>query len=73
MLSWLDTVDDGSNYILERSLNGVSGWTQVSRLRAGNTAYADEGLQSGTQYFYRVYTIGTGNTRTSNVVSVTTQ
>ena len=73
MLSWLDTVDDGSNYILERSLNGVSGWTQVSRLRAGNTAYADAGLQSGTQYFYRVYTIGTGNTRTSNVVSMTTQ
>jgi len=55
-LSWTASTDAGAGiarYVVERSPNGSSGWTQVY---SGATAsFNDTGLSSSTQYFYRVH------------------
>ncbi len=53
-LSWNDNADDESAYSLERSPDGMSGWTQIASLPANSTAYADGDLACDQQYFYRL-------------------
>lgn len=69
-LSWTGgTGQDG--YIVERSLDGVTGWTPVGS--SATTAHADKGLLSGTTYYYRVYGYnGSGVSGYSNVANATT-
>ena len=77
-LSWDAPADEGGSpitgYQIERSPDGVSGWTTiVSDTNNTNTTYQNTGLDSNTEYFYRVSAInsaGTGNP--SNVASATT-
>ena len=42
------------NYLIERSLNGSSGWTQIASIAANTTSYQDSGLSVATTYYYRV-------------------
>jgi hypothetical protein len=53
-LSWTDTSPDEAGFRIERSLDGLSGWTQIGSVGANVTAYADIGLAAGTAYYYRV-------------------
>ncbi len=71
-LSWTAGAGDGG-YLLQRSLNGGSTWTQIASLSSGTTSYQDTGLSSATTYTYRVIATGGGlDSSPSNVVSATT-
>jgi hypothetical protein len=59
-LSWTDNSDTESAFLIERSPDGINGWTQIDVVPADQTTYSDSGLESGTTYYYRVraYRIG---------------
>jgi regulation of enolase protein 1 (concanavalin A-like superfamily) len=73
-LTWLDNSDSETGFIIERSLNGIDGWTQIATPAAGTTSYSDStGLSASTQYFYRVRATNTaGASADSNVADATT-
>ena len=52
-VSW--NLVDGASYVVERSVNGSSGWTQVGTVGVGTNTVNDTGLGAGTTYYYRVY------------------
>lgn len=71
-LAWADVTGE-SGYRLERSLDGVGGWTPVATTGPDATAYHDAGLASSTTYFYRVFaTAPAGDSDASGTVSATT-
>jgi hypothetical protein len=52
-LSWPD-VSGEAGFKVERSPDGISGWTQIGTTAAGVTTYSDIDLFPNTPYFYRV-------------------
>ena len=74
-LSWADNATDESAYVVERSLDGSTDWTQVtSTLPADSTSYSDTGLSGSTTYHYRVKaTNAAGDSGYSNTASATTK
>jgi len=56
-LSWTSS-PGATGYTIQRSLNGVNGWTHVVTTAAGATSYTNSGLAAGTTYFYRVKATG---------------
>ena len=72
-MAWGD-VSGESGYLVQRSLNGTSGWVQVGSTGQDMTSFSDTGLAASTTYFYRVVaTSGAGDSAPSAVVSATTQ
>ena len=72
-LSWADNSDNEDNFIIERSLNGTSNWTQITSLTAESTTYSNTGLSSNTTYYYRVKAVNaTGSSNWSNTANATT-
>ena len=53
-LTWTDNAYNESGYPLERSTTSGGGFSLVTTLGAGSTAYTDSGLTEGTRYYYRV-------------------
>ena len=53
-LSWTDNSSDETNFRVERSPNGTSGWTEIATVAANTTTYNNTGLTCGTPYYYRV-------------------
>jgi hypothetical protein len=53
-LDWVDNASEESAYLVERSPDGATGWTEIASLPAGTEAYSNTGLACGTLYFYRV-------------------
>lgn len=53
-LTWVDHATGETGYLIERSADGVSGWTQVGTAAANATSYSDTGLAPNTTYYYRV-------------------
>ena len=47
-------VPDATGYVVARSLDGTTGWVEISTLGPGETVLADDGLGSGTTYHYRI-------------------
>jgi len=74
-LSWIDQAGNESGYRVERSANGVSGWSSIaSNLSANSTSYSNTGLAASTQYFYRVFAFNTaGDSGSSNIANATTE
>lgn len=71
-LSW-NTVSGADSYILERSPDGSTGWTQIGGTITGLT-YSDTGRTAGTIYYYRISATNTGGTSSvSSSVNATTQ
>lgn len=79
-LSWNDVAGE-TGFVLERSLNGTTGWTvldsftsaQITNVAAHSTTYLDSGLSSSTQYFYQIAAVdGGGLSAFSNIASATT-
>jgi uncharacterized delta-60 repeat protein len=61
---------NASAYRVERSLNGLDGWTA---LPASFSPYVDSGLIAATSYFYRVFALNSnGESAPSNTANVTT-
>ena len=74
-LSWTDNATDESAYVVERSLDGSTDWSQLtSTLPADSTSYSDTGLSGSTTYHYRVKaTNAAGDSGYSNTASATTK
>jgi hypothetical protein len=52
-LRWTDNSDDETGFTVERSRDGVD-WKEIAVLKRDATAFSDDGLDSGGEYFYRV-------------------
>jgi fibronectin type 3 domain-containing protein len=71
-VSWSD-VSGETGYRVERSGNGVDGWSVIASVGAGALAYSDRGLSAQTTYFYRVIATNyAGDSGYSDVASATT-
>lgn len=53
-LTWTDNSSGEDGFKIERSADGVSGWTQISTVAAGVQTYQNTGLSFSTTYYYRV-------------------
>jgi titin len=72
-LAWTDTASNESGFRVERSTDGVN-FTPIGTVGANVTTYLDNGLSSGTQYWYRMYaTNSVGDSAASNIASATTK
>ena len=72
-LSWTDGSTNESSFKIERSLNGVSSWTQIATVSANVITYSDTGLTSQTKYYYRARAYNAaGNSDYSNIANGTT-
>jgi subtilisin family serine protease len=71
-LVWSDVADE-SSYKVERSADGLTGWTHVGSNVADDTTFSNTGLDPSTTYHYRVVASNvTGDSAPSNVLSATT-
>lgn len=70
----VDTDPAPTGHRVERSLNGSTGWTNVSGSLASDAdTYTDTGLDPETEYFYRVYAFNaSGDSDPTSTVSATT-
>src|SRR5439155_21189679 len=72
-LAWTDNATNETGFIVERSPDGTTGWTQVGTPAQNATSFSNTGLTTGTQYFYRVRaTNAVGDSANSNVANATT-
>jgi hypothetical protein len=55
-LSWTDVTNYETGFRIERSLNGTSGWTEITTTAANAVSYSDTGLDPETTYYYRIIT-----------------
>ena len=59
-----------TDYIVQRSPNGTTGWVTISDGVNTDTAYTVTGLVNGTRYYFRVYAHNAaGNAPTSNIAN----
>jgi hypothetical protein len=73
-LAWTDTNHNESGFKIERSLDGMSDWTQIATVGANVINYADTHLASRTTYYYRVRTYNAGgDSEYSNIANETTE
>ncbi len=71
-LSWTNNATNQSGFYIERSTNGTT-FAQIASVGANVTSYNSSGLNSSTQYFYKVRAFnGGGNSAYSNTASATT-
>ena len=73
-LSWLAPLSNGglpiTDYIIQRSANGTSGWVTINDGVRTTTSYTVTGLVNGTKYYFRVLAKNViGCQATSNVVN----
>ena len=69
-LAWTGS-KGATGYIVDESLNGTSGWTQIATTTG--TSYQATGLTAGTTYYFEVIaTVGSIHSSPSNVASATT-
>ncbi|GEM_PF-3112040 len=72
-LSWTLSGSGHDAIVIERSLDGISGWSPTATLPAAARSYTDAGLQPGTTYYYRLVTSsGDRTSGSSTVLGVTT-
>jgi hypothetical protein len=64
-LSWTDVANE-SSYLIEFSLDGSTGWTELDTPAAGSTTSTQTGLNEGDQRFYRIKAIGDGIAHTDS-------
>jgi subtilisin family serine protease len=72
-LNWSQTNAYETSFKVERSTNGVSGWTQIGTTAANATSYPDTTAACSTTYYYRVRAANSSfNSAYSNTASATT-
>ena len=58
-LTWTAPLSNGgraiTDYIIQRSSNGSTGWTTITDGAGVSTAYTVTGLTDGTRYFFRIF------------------
>lgn len=72
-LAWTDNSSNEDAFLVERSLNNTSSFTQIATTSAGTTTYSSTGLSSNQTYYYRVraYNAGGYSAYTSNAYGIT--
>ncbi|MBI5563755.1 MAG: discoidin domain-containing protein [Chloroflexi bacterium] len=71
-LTWTDNSVDESNFIIERSPDGASGWVEAGRVAANVTAFTHKNVACGTPVTYRVKAIaGSLQSGYSNSANIT--
>jgi len=72
-LNWTDNATNEGGFLIERSPNGVSAWTQIGSVLNNVVNYADTTVAAGGTYYYRVrsYNAG-GNSAYTSVANATT-
>lgn len=71
-LSWTEA-SPVTGYELERSADGVTGWSQIATPASGDMSYDDTGRTGSTSYYYRLRAINiAGNSAYSDVVQAKT-
>ncbi len=69
-LSWNRGSTNDNGFLIERSPDGVTNWTQIGTTATGVTTYNDMGLTPGSNWFYRVRAANaTGDSGYSNVAT----
>ncbi len=72
-LLWTDNSVNENGFSIERSTNGIDGWTEIGFAAANISSYADTGLVSDTTYHYRVSAYNViGNSGYTNTAAATT-
>ncbi len=72
-LTWVDNASNETGFIIERSPDGSTGWTQIATPAQNVTSYSDTGRSASTQYFYRIRANnGVGPSANSNNANATT-
>ncbi len=72
-LTWTDNSDNETGFIIERSPDGSTNWTQIATPAANATSYSNTGLSPSTTYYYRIRaTNGVGPSSNSNIAHATT-
>lgn len=56
-LTW-DNVSNNQGYRIDVSLDGVSGWSELTTTAADAVSYSHAGLSAGSQRFYRITALG---------------
>lgn len=67
-ITWTDESSSETGFEIERSLDGVGGWVLVSVPDANATNDTDTGLTEGTQYFYRIRSVRSGDVSAWSIV-----
>jgi hypothetical protein len=69
-VSWTDNSSNETGFKVERSADGLTGWTVVNTTAANATSFVDSNLAPGTTYYYRVRAFNAGgNSGYTSVVS----
>jgi photosystem II stability/assembly factor-like uncharacterized protein len=71
-LSWTDNSDDETNFRIERSPDGSSGWAEIGSVDANVTSFSDNDLSSNTSYHYRVRAYRSADIAYSSYSNITT-
>lgn len=72
-LSWVDHSNDETGFVIERSINGGSSFTDLATVGANVTSYADVNVGPSQSYVYRVRAIKNAlSSTTSNAATATT-
>ncbi len=53
-LSWTDNSSDESDFRIERSNTGTSGWSEAGNVPTNTTIFSSTGLSCGSTYYFRV-------------------
>ena len=72
-LSWIDTANNESGYVVQRSSNPAGPFATIGDVGPGQTTYMDTGLTPNTTYYYQVFaTNSAGNSAPTNTANATT-
>ena len=72
-LAWTNNATSQSGFEIERSGDGVGGWSLIAAVGASATSYTDTSLAPSTAYFYQVRAYNSaGNSTWSNIANATT-
>lgn len=71
-LTWQDNTQDESEFQIERSLDGLTGWEQVGVTPSGITNFTDTGLSCATSNTYRVRAYRSGDNTASDYSNLAT-
>ncbi|MFI5379946.1 MAG: PA14 domain-containing protein [Tepidisphaerales bacterium] len=75
-LSWNDNSNNEDEFLIERSPDGSTGWTQIGASSANVASYSDNTTAGSTTYYYRVRAfnsyVGGSYSAYTNIVSIKT-